>query len=100
MARRSLKTVICKVCGREFSTRTNRKTCSKECAATLRPTNSKDSLCWECSKATAGSDCPWANEFKPVDGWLATPTKILDSRRKPKIVIESFDDKYCPLFDR
>lgn len=28
-------------------------------------------LCWSCTKACGGSDCPWANELKPVKGWKA-----------------------------
>lgn len=35
-------------------------------------------LCWTC-KWAAGKDgkCPWSREFKPVEGWEATPDRIL-----------------------
>lgn len=54
--------------------------------------NKKPTLCWSCAKAGGGnvSECPWAREFKPVDGWNAIYNDELDSYA----VIS------CPLFER
>ena len=47
-----------------------------------------EQLCWSCSKTCGGSDCPWANKLKPVEGWKAEPS-IVTYR-----IIE------CPLYEK
>lgn len=47
-----------------------------------------EQLCWSCSKACGGSDCPWANKLQPVEGWKAEPS-IVTYR-----IIE------CPLYEK
>ncbi len=34
----------------------------------------RETLCWECKKATGG--CSWADSLEPVEGWEATPTEV------------------------
>lgn len=48
-----------------------------------------EQVCWNCKKATGG--CSWVDDFKPVDGWDATPTMVDDME-------ESFEIKSCPEF--
>lgn len=40
-----------------------------------------ETLCWTCVHADKGhsSECPWARDFTPVDGWNAIYNKALDS---------------------
>ena len=64
-------------------------------------------LCGECYHADKGniSKCPWAREFKPVDGWDATRTMILSRAttrggQPRKVEQESYCVKTCPLFRR
>lgn len=59
-------------------------------------------LCWDCEKACG--DCPWSQRgHMPVDGWVATPTKV-KLRAKTNPYGESYDNSYivhsCPLFVR
>lgn len=59
--RRNIKPSICEVCGKEFMSESNRKTCSYECSAVLRHkhrsgTNAnkglpQESICWHCNRA-------------------------------------------------
>ena len=51
------------------------------------------SLCWDCSHATGG--CSWANELKPVHGWVADEIKYQPSKPYTTYLVRS-----CPLFDR
>ena len=67
------------------------------------PYNCKDTLCWTCEWA-GGKDekCPWAKDFTPVEGWKATPTKILRQSQTSKIEKEytdSFIVHKCPLYE-
>ncbi len=60
-------------------------------------------LCWECEWA-GGKDkkCPWANNFEPVPGWKAKPTKILRQSQTSRIkreYVDSFDVYECPMFE-
>ena len=59
----------------------------------------KSQICWNCKKAYG--QCSWSKSFKPVEGWEATPTKILSRDNVKKIVIEtdSFEITSCPLFE-
>ena len=95
--KRTITVRICKHCGKAFATKTRRNYCSKECAAVQRPANTKDTLCWDCGKATGKGDCPWANKFQPVDGWKAKPTTI-KMRSHPDGEIQSYKVIECPLY--
>lgn len=50
------------------------------------------SLCWSCQNAvpSATTGCCWSRDFKPVEGWEATPN--------PNPEMESFRVKKCPWF--
>ena len=54
------------------------------------PFESKYTLCWNCANATGG--CSWADELKPVKGWIATP----QTRHR----LESYTVHQCPEFKR
>jgi hypothetical protein len=51
-------------------------------------------LCSSCKKATGL--CSWSREFKPVDGWTATPTKLLIGKNK---YTDSFYITACPEYE-
>lgn len=55
----------------------------------------KESLCWGCNKCTGF--CPWSQDFTPVKGWDAEPTKI--QTEIPDEYIDSFFVKSCPLYE-
>lgn len=40
------------------------------------------SLCWECARACGGANCPWADDMKPVKGWVSDADTVV----------------YCPRF--
>lgn len=95
----------CQYCGEWFRPTSNQRYCSAKCARRYRSLfdkyvprnkNTKDTLCWDCKKATGGSDCPWANKFKPVEGWTATPTivKVAGIREENSFIVHK-----CPLFE-
>lgn len=48
-------------------------------------------LCWDCQRALPLRGCPWADRFKPVEGWTATP-KVLTGN------VHTFAIRECPLF--
>lgn len=101
-ATRCIKVLVCKHCGKEFATKGNRKYCSKECsgvASRLSP-NTGDTICWDCKKATNGDLCPWAENFTPVEGWEATPTRIISAYNPEGNGITSYCVHKCPLFER
>lgn len=68
-------------------------------------------ICWTCKNAVPDRDgevgCAWSRSFVPVEGWEATPTKIVliyndehaEHRRGPRT-----DDSYivhsCPEYER
>ena len=56
---------------------------------------STETLCWKCKKSTGCDNCPWVNEFTPVEGWAAEATKIK--------VWYGYEDSFkvleCPLFE-
>lgn len=60
----------------------------------------KETLCFSCDHADKGdkSICPWAKEFKPVEGWDATKRVLffwIHNRKKP---IESYKVINCPIY--
>ena len=69
----------------------------------------KPTLCWKCKNAVPDRDgeggCSWSRKFHPVDGWIATPTKVTriykgeqEKIRKGPAYMESFLVHYCPEF--
>lgn len=50
-------------------------------------------LCWNCKNACG--NCSWSRNFKPIEGWIATPSIIKDYEYGD---IESYDIKMCPEF--
>ena len=42
--------------------------------------NLKPTLCWSCKRAVKNK-CSWAEDFKPVKGWLAVPTTLGTGRK-------------------
>lgn len=55
----------------------------------------KESLCWGCNKCTGF--CSWSQDFTPVKGWDAIPTKI--QTEEPGVYIDSYFIKKCPEFE-
>ena len=53
------------------------------------------SLCWDCANVTQSGKCPWADNFDPVPGWNAKPTKIYGAYPMDSYVVLS-----CPIFKR
>lgn len=69
--------------------------------------NLPPTLCGDCFHADKGdhSQCPWAREFKPVDGWDAIPTKVLwyrkgDRDNSRRVEEQSYCVLHCPMFKR
>ena len=52
-------------------------------------------LCWNCARATGPGMCSWAEEFKPVEGWIAEKTKLSLGRDGN---ISSYFVGYCPEY--
>ncbi len=86
----------CEYCGKVFWGVPTKKYCGKKCAA--KNSQRKDTLCWDCSKATGLGNCPWANHLIPVEGWEAIPTKINTNTLAVEVV--SYNVRKCPLFER
>ena len=99
-SKRKLKTRICKNCGAVFTTNSERNYCFECRKYRVSGPMAKPTLCWECKKSTAGDDCPWANEFIPVEDWTATPTIIKSSVSTSKYNTEtsSYIVIECPLY--
>jgi hypothetical protein len=92
----------CANCGREFRTTLgNRKFCGTYCRDRGRTLPTKrDTLCWKCKKATASDNCPWANDFIPVEGWDAEETVlVIRSTRGYERKDTSYIVRECPLFE-
>ena len=53
-----------------------------------------ETLCWQCDRVYYRRGCPWADDFKPVDGWNAKKQIKKNSGRK----IVSYNVESCPLF--
>ena len=99
MAKRKLITRICKHCGAEFVTKSRRQYCFACHKLRHHGSTPTSTLCWDCKKSTAVDDCPWANDFTPVEGWDATETiLVLHSTRDYKKQDTSYIVHRCPLF--
>ena len=91
--KRTITVRVCKYCGKRFVTKTKRQYCSRECAAMSKRSNAKDTLCWECEKATGG--CSWSDKLIPVEGWEAIPTEV---KMTVYSTVNSYKIVNCPLF--
>lgn len=49
------------------------------------------SICWDCQKANASSDCEWANRLEPVEGWKIKKSRNADDDEVVKVIS-------CPKF--
>lgn len=99
--KRMLRVIICKYCGKVFYTRTNKKYCCLECRNLASLESAKSTLCWKCVKARADSDCSWANDFIPVEGWLAEETRVSSYTTKGyEKKYNSYIVKRCPKFEK
>lgn len=107
-----IKIKTCKRCGRRFEVKgRNQKYCSISCRelayiqsqAYKAKRNVKirkdEQPCWHCAKATGG--CSWSRSFKPVDGWKAKKTIIMNGieiiDKQPRIC-HSYKIESCPEF--
>ena len=57
-------------------------------------------ICWNCKNACGG--CSWSREFKPVEGWTATPRTLYQRKSKDNEMTEviAFSVAECPKFER
>lgn len=67
--------------------------------------NQKGTLCWYCRRAAGPirDRCSWAEAFRPVEGWTATQTLIIDKdtlNDRARHVMQSYHVYDCPLFWR
>ena len=95
-----LKTKICKYCGKVFQSTGQGIYCSAECKARAYYTKNEVTLCWNCKRATGF--CSWSEDFTPVEGWKAIPTKVkvANSKGRNKTFTDSYLVIECPLFER
>lgn len=58
----------------------------------------KETLCWSCKRACGKDMCSWAREFKPISGWAAEKTIILEEGEE---TVNSYRVEICPeyIFD-
>lgn len=74
--------------------------------AKIQENTRNPTLCWTCVNSDKGDDstCPWAREFKPVDGWSAKPTEVYVARSEDSGGRGKHDNSFlvekCPLFER
>ena len=94
MARKRIE-LICKVCGKKFTSYTVKQCCSRKCLALTGRHKAKDTLCWDCENATGG--CSWSKRFIPVEGWDAIPTRVNMTVGKK---VDSYTVVSCPLFKK
>lgn len=55
-----------------------------------------DTICWKC--ANACGKCSWSRSYKPVEGWDAKATKVVNHSCGKDIIVDSFKVKHCPQF--
>jgi hypothetical protein len=53
------------------------------------------SICWDCERACTG--CSWSQEFIPVKGWKAIPTKM---KQRDNQYVGTYIVCECPQFKR
>lgn len=57
-----------------------------------------ETLCWNCKNSLG--NCPWSEDYEPVEGWDATPTEFptgYNADKTPRI-IQSFCVRSCPQY--
>ena len=87
----------CKHCGGYFMSKSVRsRYCSKACRieAEMQRKPRWGQPCWSCKKARGDSNCIWMNGDKPVEGWKAKKTKIINADS----IISSYKITYCPNY--
>lgn len=52
----------------------------------------KNQPCWTCQNCYGG--CSWSREFKPVNGWIATPSYIASNEE----YADTYKITYCPEY--
>lgn len=57
----------------------------------------KQTICWDCRKATGGKGCVWADKFEPINGWKAIKTSV---KLFNKRITDSYIVQKCPLFEK
>lgn len=55
------------------------------------------SICGSCVNACGETACEWATEFKPVEGWTATPMMLSENQTYAQ---QSYCVESCPKFKR
>lgn len=114
----------CAYCGKKYYGKRHSKYCSESCRRAMqfkkdiekektkekdryKRTNKDEQLCCNCKNFCFG--CSWSEEFKPVKGWKAIPTKIKHSSRKKlkdgkEEVVVKYDKSYkiidCPKYEK
>lgn len=53
-------------------------------------------MCWTCQRPGSRS-CSWDDDFTPVEGWKATPTKVMVGAKKDGAT-DSYIVHECPMF--
>lgn len=91
---------VCQSCGTEYATYEFHADDVKDILAEreLASKYNANSLCWSCKRATGF--CSWSRDFKPVQGWEAEPTLVKSQQGAKNSVVESYNVKKCPLFER
>ena len=64
----------------------------------------RETICFNCENAvpnpTTGKGCNWSRHFKPVDGWTADKTVIINREKSEgkTYTTDSYAVYECPLF--
>lgn len=69
-----------------------RKLADPDCVNGVRSKPNEETLCFSCENALC--NCTWSQRFKPVPGWVATPTVI----KRGEEPIHSFHVHQCPMY--
>lgn len=66
----------------------------------------KETICFNCINSVpnpkTGAGCSWSREYKPVDGWVAKKTMIINralAENDEDYMIPSYRVDACPMFD-
>lgn len=57
-----------------------------------------DTLCFKCGNATDGTKCQWVRELKPIEDWVAVPTKLIINDGNIIRKLDSYCVLSCPNF--
>lgn len=70
----------------------------------MRSFAKKETICPDCENCVpnpeTGKGCSWSRQFKPVEGWTAEKTKIVNRtiEEGKEYTIDSYKVLDCPLF--